>query len=238
MSSIAIIPARSGSKGVPDKNIKLLKGKPLMAYTIEAARASGVFDEIMVSTDSAEYAAIAEKYGAKVPFLRSAKNAGDAASTWDTIEEVLQKYEQIGKTFDDFCLLQPTSPLRTAEDIKKAYLEFHRKNAFAVVSVCECEHSPLWCNTLNDNLELKEFIMPNNYSQRQNLKKFYRINGAIYIVNRKKFLKNQFIYRDGSYAYIMSNERSVDIDSELDFKLAELIIADSGSTEILGENKC
>lgn len=224
MSSIAIIPARSGSKGIPDKNITLLKGKPLIAYTIEAAKASGVFDKIMVSTDSVEYAEIAEKYGAEVPFLRSVENAGDTASSWDTVEEVLQKYEAIGKVFDDFCLLQPTSPLRTAEDIQNAYLEFNSKNALAVVSVCECEHSPLWCNTLGDDMGLKDFIVPQSCSQRQKLKKFYRLNGAIYIVNRKEFMKNQFIYRDGSYAYIMSNEKSVDIDSLLDFKVTETIL--------------
>lgn len=237
MSSIAIIPARSGSKGVPDKNIKLLNGKPLIAYTIEAAKASGVFDEIMVSTDSPEYAEIAEKYGAEVPFLRSNENAVDTANTWDTVEEVLRKYEELGKEFDDFCLLQPTSPLRTAEDIIKAYLEFNSKNAVAVVSVCECEHSPLWCNTLDDSMELKEFIRPQNYFQRQKLKKFYRINGAIYIVNRREFMKNQFIYRDGSFAYIMSNERSVDIDSLLDFKVAEAIILGGGYSEYLSIRK-
>lgn len=228
MSSVAIIPARSGSKGLPHKNIKLLKGKPLMAYSIEAAKNSGIFDEVMVSTDSLEYAKIAEKYGAVVPFMRSMENASDSASSWDTVEEALSEYEKKGKYFDDFCLLQPTSPLRTAEDIQKAYSIFNEKKAIAVVSVCECEHSPLWCNTLNDNMELEGFIAPQNYLQRQKLKKFYRINGAIYIVSRKEFQKNRFIYREGSFAYIMTQDRSIDIDSNIDFKIAETLILSEG----------
>lgn len=224
MNSVAIIPARSGSKGLPDKNIKLLNGKPLMAYAIEAAKKSNMFDEVMVSTDSLKYAEIAESCGAVVPFMRNTASANDTASSWDVVEEVLSEYEKRGKVFDDFCLLQPTSPLRTAEDIQNAYRIFSEKGAMAVVSVCECEHSPLWCNLLNDNMELKGFIDPQNYLRRQELKKFYRINGAIYIVSRKEFLKNQFIYREGSFAYIMSQDRSIDIDSLLDFKVAETLI--------------
>lgn len=146
MSSLAIIPARSGSKGLPDKNIRILNGKPLLAYTIEAARDSGIFDEIMVSTDSLGYAKIAEEYGASVPFIRSEENAGDYANSWGGVSEVLEEYGKIGKNFNDFCLLQPTSLLRVGEDIRNAYDCFHSKNAVAVVSVCECEHSPLWCN--------------------------------------------------------------------------------------------
>lgn len=224
MKSVAIIPARSGSKGLPDKNIKLLHGKPLMAYTIEAALLSGIFEEVMVSTDSAEYAGIAKEFGAEVPFLRSSDNAGDTASSWDTVKEVLLKYEKQGKVFDDFCLLQPTSPLRTAEDIQNAYMMFREKNAVAVVSVCECEHSPLWCNTLNNKMELKDFINPKYYQQRQNLERYYRINGAIYIVDLKEFLENPYLYREGSYAYIMSKERSVDIDSLYDLEVAEALM--------------
>ena len=118
MKNIAIIPARSGSKGVRDKNIRNLCGKPLMAYTIEAALESGEFDEVMVSTDSEHYAEIARKYGASVPFLRSAKTASDSASSWDMVDEVLNCYAMLGKSFDTFCLLQPTSPLRDKKDIQ------------------------------------------------------------------------------------------------------------------------
>ena len=112
MKNIAIIPARSGSKGVIDKNIRDLHGKPLMAYTIEAALGSGVFDEVMVSTDSEKYAQIAREWGAAVPFLRSERTSTDSASSWDMVDEVLGEYEKRGRIFDTFCLLQPTSPLR------------------------------------------------------------------------------------------------------------------------------
>ena len=224
MKSIGIIPARSGSKGLPNKNIRLLNEKPLMAYTIEAAKESGIFDEIMVSTDSTEYANIARQYGAEVPFMRSSENSRDASSSWDTVKEVISKYMEKGILFNDFCLLQPTSPLRTAEDIQRAYRMFDEKAATAVVGVCECEHSPLWSNTLNSNMELKDFVKPQDYLQRQKLEKFYRINGAIYIVNVNEFLKDMFIYREGSYAYVMPTERSIDIDNLLDFKIAEALL--------------
>ena len=113
MKNIAIIPARAGSKGLPDKNIKLLNGKPLLQYSVEAALGSGCFDKVMVSTDSEKYAEIAREAGAEVPFLRSAYTSTDKASSWDMVEEVLDGYERLGWTFDTFCLLQPTSPMRT-----------------------------------------------------------------------------------------------------------------------------
>ena len=222
MKNLAIIPARSGSKGVKDKNIRDLAGKPLMAHTINAAIKSGQFDEVMVSTDSERYAEIAREYGAKVPFLRSELTATDTASSWDMVEEVLLKYEELGKSFDTFCLLQPTSPLRNAEDIRAAYALYKEKASFAVVSVCEAEHSPLWCGHLPENQEFTDFIDAENMRQRQAGGKFYRLNGAIYIVDIKKFRKDRFLYQRGSFAYIMSQDRSVDIDLEIDFKLAEL----------------
>lgn len=226
MNNLAIIPARSGSKGLPDKNIRLLNGKPLLAYTIEAARNSGIFDEIMVSTDSLEYAQIAVEYDAAVPFLRSEKNADDNADSWSVVNEVLDGYEKKGKYFKNFCLLQPTSPLRVGDDIRNAYECFQNRNAIAVVSVCECEHSPLWCNVLDDNMEMGRFISKDICNQRQKLRKFYRINGAIYMCDVIEFKKDPFLYREGCYAYVMSNEKSVDIDSMLDLKLAEVILKD------------
>lgn len=225
MRNIAIIPARSGSKGVKDKNIRDLAGKPLMAHTIDAAIQSGQFDEVMVSTDSERYAEIAIVYGAKVPFLRSEQTATDAASSWDMVEEVLSKYEALGKSFDTFCLLQPTSPLRNAEDIQEAYELYRKKSSFAVVSVCEAEHSPLWCGHLPENRELISFIDAESMKQRQAGGKFYRLNGAIYIVNVKKFREDRFLYQKGSFAYIMSQERSVDIDTEIDFLYAQMILS-------------
>lgn len=226
MKNLAIIPARSGSKGLKDKNIKELKGKPLIAYSIEAALDSGKFTEIMVSTDSEKYADIAKKYGATVPFLRSEKTSSDTASSWDTVKEVLRNYKELGKEFDSITLLQPTSPLRTSEDIINAYQLFDEKNAKAIVAMCEVEHSPLWCNTLPRNFELNGFLNKELLnSGRQRLDKYYRINGAIYIYRIEDKNDLDFsLYEENCYAYIMPQEKSIDIDTELDFKIAEVII--------------
>ena len=225
MKNIAIIPARSGSKGIKDKNIRSLCGKPLMAYTIEAAIKSGEFSEVMVPTDSEIYEIIAKQYGANVPFLRSAKTATDTASSWDMVEEVLDRYREREQEFDTFCLLQPTSPLRNASDIRDAYQLFREKADFAVVSVCEAEHSPLWCGHLPADREFVGFLDQENMKQRQAGGTFYRLNGAIYIVDTKKFINEKYLYQKGSYAYIMPQDRSVDIDTEIDFRLAELIMS-------------
>ena len=224
MNNLAIIPARSGSKGLKDKNIKLLNGKPLIAYSIEAAKKSEIYSHILVSTDSERYGEIAIQYGAEVPFYRSEENASDVASSWDVVKEVLKKYQEMGIVFDTFTLLQPTSPLRKYEDIKKAYELFKEKDAIAVVSVCEMEHSPLWSNTLPENNSLSGFLRADSNKQRQKLETFYRINGAIYMADVKAFLENTNLYREDCYAYKMPAERSIDIDTELDFKIAETII--------------
>ncbi len=224
MKNIAIIPARSGSKGLPDKNIKNLNGKPLIAYSIEAALNSGCFDTVMVSTDSEKYAEISMKYGAAVPFLRSERTSSDSASSWDTVLEVLEKYEEIGKIFDTFCLLQPTSPMRTVDDLKAAYKMFEEKNAFSILSMTEVDHPLSWCGLLGNGNSLNGFIQKSASKQRQAQEIYYRPNGAIYIVSIPEFLKDQFLYREDAYAYIMPKERSVDIDTEFDFKFAEFLM--------------
>jgi CMP-N,N'-diacetyllegionaminic acid synthase len=230
MKNLAIIPARSGSKGIKDKNIRYLCGKPLMAYSIEAALESGKFEEVMVSTDSEKYAVIAKQYGAKVPFLRSDTTSLDTASSWDMVDEVLHNYEILGREFDTFCLLQPTSPLRNAEDIVAAYSLYEEKANFAVVSVCEAEHSPLWCGHLPESNEFINFVQQDKLKQRQAEKTFYRLNGAIYIVNVERFKTQRNLYQKGSFAYIMSQEKSVDIDTEIDFKLAEIMFTGGETT--------
>lgn len=225
MKNLAIIPARSGSKGVIDKNIKLLGGKPLLAYTIEAAVKSGVFDRIMVSTDAEKYAAVAREYGAEVPFLRSAENSSDTASTWDSVKEVLNGYERSGEKFDSVCVLQPTSPLRSDQDIVNGYDLFRRREANAVIGVCAMEHSPLYANTLQEDGCMDGFI-PKEIAtvSRQALPAYYRINGALYIVREEYLWTMAGPYDKGSYAYIMPVERSVDIDTEYDFMLAEYLL--------------
>lgn len=224
MKNIAIIPARSGSKGLPDKNIKELNGMPLVAYSIKSALASGMFDTVMVSTDSEHYANIAVKYGAKVPFLRDAENAGDKSSSWDVVREVLEKYKGLGYEFDSICLLQPTSPLRTSQNIVEAYKMFESREAKAIVSVCEVEHSPLWSNVLGEKASLKGFIKEEAKLPRQELKKYYRINGAIYIAKVNEFLANDDLYTENCYAYIMDRKKSVDIDTIEDFQYAEWLL--------------
>lgn len=226
MKNIAIIPARSGSKGLKDKNIKELQGKPLMAYSIDAAYESGCFDTVMVSTDSEKYAEIARSCGAEVPFLRSEETSCDTASSWSAVREVLNGYGKIGKSFDTFCLLQPTSPLRSASDIQNAYKLYCDKASLAVISVCEAEHSPLWCGKLPDNNEFIDFMGRDAGKRRQDTGKFYRLNGAIYIVNIDRFTEQDDIdlYQRGSFAYVMSQESSVDIDTDIDFRLASVIL--------------
>lgn len=230
MKNIAIIPARSGSKGLPDKNIKELNGYPLIGYSIKAALESEMFDTVMVSTDSERYADIAIKCGATVPFLRDDKNSGDKSSSWDVVREVLDKYKRIGNGFDSFCLLQPTSPFRTSQNILEAYKLFFYKNAKAVVSVCEVEHSPLWCNILDETRSLNGFIKEEAKLPRQQLKQFYRINGAIYIAKVKEFLTNDDLYTEKCYAYIMDRKKSIDIDTIEDFEYAELLMLEYKNT--------
>ncbi len=225
MTSIAIIPARSGSKGLPDKNIKLLHDKPLLAYSIEAAEKSGLFDCIHVSTDSERYEQIAREYGADVPFLRNEELSGDTAGSWDVVRWVLRQYAARGQRFDMVTLLQPTSPLREAEDIKQAYHLLEEKAADAVVSVCEMDHSPLWSNTLPEDGSMDGFLDQVADAGRQQLPTYYRINGAIYMLRTALLAEGApGLYREGTYAYVMPKERSVDIDDALDFAIAETIL--------------
>lgn len=220
---IAIIPARSGSKGLTDKNIKNFAGKPLLAHTIIAAQQSGIFSEIFVSTDSEKYATIARRYGANVPFLRADNLATDNAKIADVIVDLILQLGKSGKKYSTFMLLQPTSPLRTALDISDSYNYFLNIRAKNVVGVCEAEHSPLWMNTLPENGSMENFLQNINRN-RQELPQYYRINGAIYIADIENYLVKKSFYERDSYAFKMPKERSVDIDSELDFLWAETIL--------------
>lgn len=225
MKNLAIIPARQGSKGILNKNIKLLCGKPLLQYSIEAARDAGVFDEIFVSTDSEQYAQIARAAGAGAPFLRSAELAKDGSSTWDAAREAVVKYRELGKEFDTVAVLQPTSPLRASEDILRGYNIMEEKNADIVAAVCETNHPPVWENTLPEDYSLKNFIdMQYAGKPRQALPSYYRINGALYIMKTDYLMHHDNYYGVGSYAVVMSKENSIDIDDLLDFIAAETII--------------
>lgn len=222
---IGIIPARSGSKGLRDKNIKPLNSKPLLAYTIEAALGSKCFEELIVSTDSPIYARIAKDYGARVPFLRPAHLSGDEVSTSNVIIDLLEKLKENNEEFDCFMILQPTSPLRTSEDIKEAVNLMDQEDANAVVSVCEVDHSPLYTGLVPDDLRIDGFIKKGISHRRQELSTHYRLNGAIYLARSNYFVEHQDFYKKDCFAYIMDKRRSIDIDDELDFIIAECLMA-------------
>ena len=226
MKAIAVIPARSGSKGLKDKNIADVCGKPLLAYTIQAALESGCFDTVMVSTDSQKYADVATAFGAEVPFLRSAATSGDTAGTWDAVREVLAGYRNMGKTFDYVAVLQPTSPLRDQADIRGAWQKLQENGVTNVVSVTEAAHPVQWCFKLDKSLSLAEFAdSPYNAMRRQDLQKHYQENGAIYFVDAQKIMDKTYdLYKDGCFAYIMPKKRSIDIDLEIDLIIATAVI--------------
>lgn len=222
---LAIIPARSGSKGLKDKNIKELNGKPMIAYSIEAAIESDIFDDIVVSTDSQKYANIAVEYGARVPFLRPDYLSTDEATSKDVMIHTLDKLKELGSEYDYFMILQPTSPLRKSEDIVESVTLLFKKDAKSIVSVCEAEHSPLYMNTLDESLSIHGFLGRDIKTRRQELPKYYRLNGAIYLCEVEYYLNYQDLYNEKSYAYIMDKKRSIDIDDETDFIFAESLIS-------------
>lgn len=231
MNTLGIVMARSGSKGIVDKNIKNLFGKPLMAYTIENALQCRYIDKVMVSTDSTDYARIARDFGAEVPFLRSDKNATDTAKSIDVLLEVLDLYEGRGQCFENVVALQPTSPFRTYKHLDEAFQLFYDKLADSVVSVCECEHNPLWANTLPLDLNMYGFIKSNTNVRRQDLQRYYRLNGAIYISKVSRLKQTQSFYGKASYAFIMDQRSSVDIDTDLDFAFAEFLMTRGNESE-------
>lgn len=224
LSVLGFIPARAGSKGVPGKNIRPLAGKPLIVYTIEAARKSGVFDCLLVSTDGDEIAQIARQAGADVPFLRPAVLATDTARGIDVLRHAVSWLEERGIRYDCVMILQPTSPLRAPEDITNALDLLIERSADAIVSVCEVDHHPWWCNTLPADGCMKDFLRPGIPSNRQELPRYYRLNGAIYLARWDFIRKGDSWYGPGTYAYVMPRERSVDIDEEIDFLLSGLIM--------------
>jgi N-acylneuraminate cytidylyltransferase/CMP-N,N'-diacetyllegionaminic acid synthase len=223
-SILALIPARGGSKGLPRKNIRPLLGKPLIAWTIEQALASKYLDRVIVSTDSEEIAEISKKYGAEVPFMRPKKLATDEVKSIDVVLHAVKWMEENDGSYDLLMLLQPTSPLRTVEDIDKAVELLFGKGAIAVVSVCKVDHHPYWSNVLPEDGCMENFIRPEAINKnRQGLPIFYRLNGAIYLAYCDYLKQEKTFFGDKTFAYIMPKERSIDIDEEIDFILAELL---------------
>ncbi|NDO83371.1 CMP-N-acetylneuraminic acid synthetase [Citrobacter sp. NCU1] len=221
---IAIIPARGGSQRLPGKNIKNLSGKPMIAWSIEAALNSTLFDLVLVSTDCQQISDIAEHYGAIVPCLRPAGLASDTATTNDVISHMVDIVEARWGDVDTITLLQPTSPLRTTLNIVEAHALYEEMDALSVISVCEMEHPVQLCNKLPADRSMSGFIQEKYNVRSQELESHYRINGAIYIFDRAFVGSLTTIYGDKSYAYIMRQDESVDIDSMLDFDIAEIIM--------------
>ena len=218
---LAIIPARGGSKRLPRKNVLDLYGKPLIAWSIEAALKSKYISKVIVSSDDEEILNIAKEY--KADFIkRPDELASDTATTFDALKHTLENVEK----YDYVVLLQPTSPLRTEKHIDEAIELLKEKNADAIISVCEVEHSPLWSNTLDENLDMSNFLRDEVLNKRsQDLPKYYRLNGAIYICKTDKLLQNKgFFLKENIYAYKMNKKHSVDIDEEIDFIIAEKLM--------------
>jgi len=230
MKNIAVILARSGSKGLPNKNIRNLDGHPLMAYTIRAALNSKMFDRVMVSTDSEEYAEIARKYGAEVPFLRSEKNSGDKSSSWDAVKEVLEQYKnELGETFDVVALLQVTSPLRTGEHIKQAFRRMEETEANSVYTIRATEYPVSWAQYIPDTFCMNEAeravpVDPRAYMPRQKAANSYRANGAIYLYKTEALRTEAYMYETKCYGCMMDKIHSVDVDDLEDFTIAEALI--------------
>lgn len=225
MKNIAIIPARGGSKRLPGKNIKNLCGRPLIVWTIDAALQSKLFDRIIVSTDSDAIRNIAISAGAEVPYLRSPELSSDTATTNDVVTDIVSWLENSGDDVSTVTILQPTSPLRTDEDIVKAFNLMREKKAKAIVSVCKVEHPVQYCNLLADDLSMHNFIDTGNIRRTQDLPVYYRLNGAIYIFNRDYVSNINHIYNEGTFAYVMDRFNSIDIDEQIDFELATILMS-------------
>ncbi|PKQ70843.1 pseudaminic acid cytidylyltransferase [Raineya orbicola] len=221
MNNIAIITARGGSKRIPRKNIKDFLGKPIIAYSIEASLKSGIFQEVMVSTDDAEIAEVAQKYGAKVPFMRSAKNSDDFATTADVLVEVLEEYQKRGQKFEYACCLYPTAPFVTAEKLQKAFNLLLEHKADSVVPVAAFSY-PIWRSLKIENGKL-QMNFPENLNKRsQDLPPAYHDVGQFYFFQVAKFLSTKKIFSDFSVPLHVSELEMQDIDNETDWKLAEL----------------
>ena len=218
---LAIIPARGGSKRLPRKNVLDLNGKPLIAYSIEAGINSKYIDKVIVTSDDDEILNVAKQYESDT-IERPIDLASDTTTTFDAMKHTIDNCEE----YDYIVLLQPTSPLRSEKHIDEAIELLELKNADAVVSVSEMDHSPLWANTLDGSCSMKGFLRDDVLNKRsQDLEKYYNINGAIYINKTKQLLREKtLLFHDNIFAYIMDRKSSIDIDEKIDFTIAEVLI--------------
>ena len=219
---LALIPARGGSKGIPKKNIVNLCGKPLIAYTILAAKEANCFDNIVVSTDSSEIATVSRNWGAEIPFMRPDEYAADTSTGEDVSRHAVNELKRQGREYDIIVYLQPTSPLRNARHIREALDMFIDRNLPSLASVTQVQEHPLFMRTISkDGLMTKLLDLQSNV-RRQDLQKYYILNGAIYI--NWVFSINKCIGNDNKYSYIMENKYSIDINNVNDLTIAALSI--------------
>jgi len=230
MKILGLIPARGGSKGVPRKNIKLLCGKPLIQYTIDAAKAANCLTEIMVSTEDQEIAQVAQQLGASVPFLRPSALAGDKSPTIDAVIHVLEEFQKLGKYFDAVCLLQATNPLRTAELIKKSIEKFTSTAADSLISVREIPHefNPHWAFEEENETQFLKIATgeKNIIPRRQELPKAYYRDGSIYLTKSEIILNQKSLYGERITHLNVQQYPHVNIDTIDDWKLAQTMLSE------------
>jgi len=222
---LALIPARGKSKELPRKNIIPLLDKPLIAWTIEQAKESKYVDRVVVSTEDKEIAEISKKYGAEVPFMRPKRLSSDRTKGIEVVLHAIEFFKN--RLANNFILLylQPTSPLRSAEDIDKATEQLGKRCAKAIISVCECEYHPYLANRLPRDGNMKNFLKENIANKnRQDFPKYYRLNGAIYAGYIDYIKEKRGFFGESTYAYIMPAERSVDINNKMDLIFAEFLL--------------
>ncbi|MGI5172139.1 pseudaminic acid cytidylyltransferase [Treponema sp. OMZ 840] len=221
MKTIAIITARGGSKRIPRKNIKEFMGKPMLAYAIEAAQKSGIFDTVIVSTDDEEIAALAKNLGAEVPFMRSAKTSSDYAITYDVLEEVLAEYKKINIGFDTLCCIYPCVPFLTADSLYKAYNQMFSDSHDAVMPVCKYPVPIEWAMIISEGK-----LMPNDRAAQlirsQDLVPKYYDAGMFYFCKTSALLEHKTLVPPNTGAYIIDETECQDIDTLEDWKSAEL----------------
>lgn len=218
---LGIISARGGSKRLPRKNIMPMAGKPLISWTIEAACKSKYIDKVIVTSDNDEILSISSQWGAGI-IKRPDELASDTATSFDAVKHAIDNNTK----YDYVILLQPTSPLRTAGHIDEAVELLELKKADAIISVCEAEHNPDWCNIIPDDGQMDHFLKKDKKIKDHS--KYYRLNGAIYICATDRLLEEKtFFIRDNIYAYYMDRESSVDIDTYFDFRISEFLIKQS-----------
>jgi len=213
---LALIPARGGSKGVPRKNVRMVSGRPLIAWTIEAAKASRYIDRLILSSDDEEIMRVAQEYGCEVPFRRSPELATDECGSMDVVIDALQRCPG----YDWIVLLQPTSPLRMTADIDGAILQCVTQQASACVSVCQAEQNPYWMFFL-ENAHLRPVLEGPSATRRQDLPPVYVLNGAVYVSKVAELMQYRTFLPSGTVAYEMPSNRSLDIDTENDLLLFE-----------------